>query len=473
MNDWVDAEQHVERAHEHYDAGRWDEAENELRRALSLNPYQAEWHFNLGLTLEAAGRPGPAADAFARAYQLHDETGDADAQSALYTAINRIRAGKPGEALEWLDKADRLDATNVEHTVYRIEALAAMNRHEDAEQAFYLAQQVDAEYPELYAAMAESLMSRGKHDKAVWCLREAARLDPSLPRVQARLAEAFAATGRLERARQLYLRELRKDPGDIDTLLDLGELLTDMRRPDEAAEKFRRVLELSPDHADAHFALGDLADRCKDLATALVHFDVVLRLDPTYPGARRRLADLLLSRSRDEDLPRARDLLRLELRASRDDAASFNVEDLEDLGHLLLDADLARDAVGVYRRVLERRAGSHTAHHHLSVALLKTGDVEAGMEQARQALIFEPRFVPAMHNLAVAHMRQRQWMRARYWVKRAARLDPEDVPIRRLRMRLHARWIAGLAMLVVRPALSLGRALWGVTLGRPRRLARA
>ena len=29
MNDWFEAEKHVERAHELYEAGRWDEAETE------------------------------------------------------------------------------------------------------------------------------------------------------------------------------------------------------------------------------------------------------------------------------------------------------------------------------------------------------------------------------------------------------------------------------------------------------------
>jgi len=35
MNEWFEAEQHVERAHELFEAGRLDEAEVELRAALS------------------------------------------------------------------------------------------------------------------------------------------------------------------------------------------------------------------------------------------------------------------------------------------------------------------------------------------------------------------------------------------------------------------------------------------------------
>ncbi|MCA9310693.1 MAG: tetratricopeptide repeat protein, partial [Phycisphaerales bacterium] len=70
MNDWFEAEQHYERAHEFYEAGRWDEAESELRQALALNPYRAEWHFNLALTLEAAGRFEAAIRALEDAHRL-------------------------------------------------------------------------------------------------------------------------------------------------------------------------------------------------------------------------------------------------------------------------------------------------------------------------------------------------------------------------------------------------------------------
>ena len=38
MNDWMDAEQRVERAHEFYESGRWEDALRELRAALEINP---------------------------------------------------------------------------------------------------------------------------------------------------------------------------------------------------------------------------------------------------------------------------------------------------------------------------------------------------------------------------------------------------------------------------------------------------
>ena len=96
MNDWSEAEQRVERAHEFFELGRWDDAESELREALSLNPYQPEWHFNLGLTLDAAGRFEQAAAAFDDAFE-HDQTNE---QAALMSAAALLRAGKAEAALE-------------------------------------------------------------------------------------------------------------------------------------------------------------------------------------------------------------------------------------------------------------------------------------------------------------------------------------------------------------------------------------
>src|SRR4051812_41815448 len=94
MNEWFDAEQHVERAHELYQAGRWEEAESELRQALSLNPQQAEWQFNLGLTLDAAGRHREAADVFRTACELDPE----DPQSAIMAGLSLIQGDRAQES---------------------------------------------------------------------------------------------------------------------------------------------------------------------------------------------------------------------------------------------------------------------------------------------------------------------------------------------------------------------------------------
>lgn len=465
VNDWVDAEQHVERAHELYERGRWSEAESELRSAIAVNPYQAEWHFNLGLTLEAAGRYAEAAAAFIEAAEL--QPGEWNA--SLSAAANLLEAGRAEDSLTWLDRASEAGADPTEADVHRIEALTELRRFEDAELVFYMAQQRGEDHPGLYAAMGDALVMHGDHDRALWCFREAARLDPELPQVYSRLARVHDALGRHERARQLYLRELRSDPGDIDTLLDIADLLRRMQRPAESSEKLRRVLELDPRCAEAHAALAELSELGGDHEAAIAQMDVAVRLDPAIPEGRLRLAVMLIARGREADAPRIRELLDAEIRAHAQ-APDPDAHSLSRLGEALLDAARPSDAARVFATLIELEPDRLDNRHLLSVALLEMGQLDAGMAQAREIIRRHPRSIEAMHNLALAHMRRGDWLRARYWVSQALQTDPEDAPIRRLRTRLRLRTGMILASAAARGLFALGRLLYGLVL-RPSRPA--
>ena len=430
MNEWSEAEKRVERAHELYEAGRWDEAERELRQALTLNPYKAEWHFNLGLTLEAAGRHADAMTAFEGAHRLDPS----DTQALMAMALNALRADQPGRALAWLDEALDVDSRLSEAYIHRIEAFTRLGRHEDAELSFYEALQLEddpQQSAQAYANMGEALMERSEHERAIYCFREAASLDPTLPRINGRLAQACAATGRHDRARKLFVSELRDNPGDPDTLLDFGDLLVDMHRYAEAGEKYRRVLELDPNHTDAHFARADLARRQHRYEQALSGYALVLKLDHLHPEASRRIASLLLGRG---ELARAIDHLRAELTRLRDRPRDFIDDDVRELGDLLLKARLPRQAVRVFRVLVDRRPQDADAWHALSVSQFESGRREEGLVSARHALKIRPVHVPALHNTAMALAEAREWTRASAFVKRALAIDPDDTLLRRLMM---------------------------------------
>ncbi len=444
MSDWTEAEKHVERAHEHYEAGRWGDAETELREALALNPYRAEWHFNLGLTLEAAGRYRDAVRAFRDAHELDP----ADYQTLIVLAVNSIRAEDANAACAWLELAESLDPDRADAFVYRIEAMGRLGRFDDAELAFYQALQLEGDHALAFSNMGECLLDRGENDRAVFCFREAASIDPGLPRVHARLAYAYAQTGRHERARQLYMRELRDNPGDIETLLDLGCLLMDMNRLAEAGEKFRRVLEIETDNPDAHFFLGEIAERQHRFDRATELYALVLGIEDDYPGARRRVARLELRRG---EVSEARRLLRRDLRQLRERPRDFTDEDLDELGQLLLDVRLPRDAQRVFRALTERRPEQASAWHSLALAQFNAGDRSGGIISTRRALRHDGRHVPALHNLALAMIQERQWGRARSIVRRALEVDPEDVMLRRLALTLKLHRAVTMARWVLRP----------------------
>ena len=444
MSSWFDAEDHADRALEMYERGRWAEAEAELRKALALNPDQAEWHFNLGLTLEAAQRDGEALSCYERSVSLMP--GQVDPLVAAGMVANRL--GEYERAIDWFAAALRLDSRCEAAYAHQIESYLRLGRHEEAETTFYLAQQaLEERSAHCLAMVAESLIARGHYGRAEWCLWEAIRIDASLPRLRARLGAVYSATGRARKALQLYLRDLRDDPGNIDTLLDYGEALLELGRLPEAAEKFRRVLELEPANVDAHFRLGQIALQAGRAEQAHLEFELVLKLDPQYPQIRSSLGSALLRRGRHED---ARHHLREEVAgldtAAQPDETAESI-DAARLGGLLLDAELFTEAAEVFERAVAEEGADADQWRRLALARYRSGDRGGGMAASRRALRLDRRCVISMHNLALAALEEGRLRTAAGWIARGLRADRHDEELRRLRLRL---WWARLVALVRR-----------------------
>lgn len=446
MSDWLDAERHADQALDWYERGRWAEAESELRKALALNPNQPEWHFNLGLTLEAVGRDAEALLCYERAAELLPDQVD----PALSAGIVANRLGEYDRAIEWFGQALQFDAQSDQAYAGLIEGHVRKRDHEEAETTFYLAQQALPEpSAHCFAAIAESLYIQGKFDRAGWCLREALRLEPNYPRLRGRLAAVLAATGKPHRALQMYLRELQDDPGNIETLHDYGDLLIDLGRLPEAAEKFRRILELEPANISAHHRLGEIALSAKRFERAHIEFELVYKLDGSFPGIRMKLAESLLGRRRVHEARRylieQLDLLRAE---KEDPATPDNPEsvaggrfggvsvDAAWLGTLLLKADLPREAARLFEEATEQSGESPELLRQLALAKFKAGDRDGGAAVSRRVIRLDPACVKSMHNLALAALEEDRLLTASGWINRGLRVDRHDDELRRLRIRV-------------------------------------
>jgi tetratricopeptide (TPR) repeat protein len=435
MTNWFDAEEHADRALEMYERGRWAEAEAELRKAIALNPDQPEWHFNLGLTLEASERDAEAMTCFEQAVELMP--GHLDPLLAAGIVANRL--GKFERAIELLQQALQVDTQCELAYAHQIESYVRLGRHEEAEVTFYLAQQaLEERSPHCLAMIAESLIQRRQYERAEWCLWQALRLEPMIPRLRARLGAVYAATKRPRRALQMFLRDLRDDPGNIDTLLEYGEALVELGRLPEAAEKFRRVLELEPANVDAHYRLGVIALAAARYEQAHLEFELVLKLDPQFPQIRSSLAEALLRRGRIEA---ACPYLRDEMDLLQGEQAEEVLVDLGRFGSLLLEAGMAAEAAEVFERAIGVNGESADVLRKLALARFQSGERDAGVAASRRVLRLDPRCVVSMHNLTLAALDQGRLRLAAGWIDRGLAIDKHDDGLRRLRMRLWLGWV--------------------------------
>jgi len=435
MSDWLDAEQRIERAQQFSESHRWEEALAELEAAIAINPNNALWHAQRGYLLEELDRDDDAAAAYKKSFDLDSS----DNEVALAYGASLARLGRLSAALEVLEVIAARDPKFEPAYCNRIRVNAELGRHEQAEEIFYLAQQINDECPDCFFHMGESLASRGEFDKAIYCWKRAAKLAPDYLGVNRRIGAAYRAKGQPELARDFLLRELREDAGNTDLLYDLAEMCWEAGDGPGAIAKLEHLLELEPEHEPGRILLGRVRLRTQDPEKALTEFQKLAEL----PADDRRKAEL--------DCLTGEAYLRLGRFAEAKSALSRGSDDpAADPRRLVLlgDANLAlnktTDAADCYRRILASESRNPFVHHRLAVCLLKMKLPEPALDHCKQSLDANPEFVQAMYHAALACTRLRRWGEAKDWCERAKRLAPTDDSIRHLQENLWKMRIRGL-----------------------------
>jgi tetratricopeptide (TPR) repeat protein len=430
MSDWDEAERCVERAHEFYERGKWEDALRELCAAIAINPYNASWHFNKGMMLDNLNRRKEAIEAYQQALKISPD----DIETLASLGIDFIHERRHEEAIRQFARIENLDAAYEPCYCYRIIAFSELGAHERAEEMFYLARQYKEKCPRCFYHMGGSLIARGQYEKSLWCFKQVLELDPQYPQVHARIAEAYWARGQLSDARSHFIEELRASPprpGSVETLINLGELLIEMKEDAAAGEKFRLVLEFEPEECTALFRLGELSARENDPETALLAFRRVIRNDKTFPAAHLRMAQIYNKRRENSE---AIFHANCELAQTQVDEDS-----LFELGVLFQELRQNQNAQIAFNRLLAMNPKHAEARHLLAVALLQEGRMDEGIEQCRQVLQIQPKFMLAMSNLALAYLRKKDFTRARYFLREALDIAPEDPLLKRLQGKIRRR----------------------------------
>lgn len=207
-----------------------------------------------------------------------------DLYKALDEASSRYDRGDYATALACAQLAARIDPSNVEAHHDRALALAALERWDEAKQAFTRALAIDPDDPETLAGAADLYINRlaPSHELTEIGLEYARRGSQTVGRRRAdrelasRLAvleaQALDDLGRSDEALPRAEAAVTLDPTSVDARYERAVILFHLCRFDRAKAAFLDVLKRAPDDPFVHLHLGLILEREGKIAEAETHF---------------------------------------------------------------------------------------------------------------------------------------------------------------------------------------------------------
>src|SRR6185437_13317385 len=209
--------------------------------AVALRPQSPGVHLNLGIVLQATGRPDEAMVEFQEAIRLKK-----DFVAAHYHLVNILH-----------DKG-RLDEAIAEYRAY--------------------------------------YKGYNPFTKDVSKYREAIRLKKGVAEAHNHLGNTLQATGRLDEAIAEYREAIRIKNDSAEEHTILGHILQGKGQLDEAITEHREAIRLKSDYAAPHACLGDILREKGQLDEAIAEYREVIRIKNDHPEAHINLGYILVQK---------------------------------------------------------------------------------------------------------------------------------------------------------------------------------
>ena len=361
-----------------------------IRRAIALDPCDAETRHNLATILQGAGRQEEAIAAYREAVRL-----DPERASALNSLGTLLQArGDLDEAVAAFRQALQIEAGSAIFKSNLGNALRARGENEEAIRACREAVRLDPGFAGARNNLGLALQSGKQRSEAIEAHREAVRLAPQESNFHYNLANALRANGQGDEAIAAYRETLRLEPGHADALNNCGIALQDKGRLEEAIGCYRQSLQLRPDSAKTWSNLGDALQGRGHLDEAIAACREALRIEPFLADAANKLGAAFESNGQ---LAEGITALQHALRLNPDFAEAHN-----NLGNCLKDQGDLDQAAESYRRAILAQPELAEAHNNLGNCFKDQGSLGLAIDSYRKAVLLDPEAANIHSNLVYA-----------------------------------------------------------------------
>jgi len=220
--------------------GALQEAVNELRRAVTIDPAFVEAHTNLGNFLAQTGSREEAMVYLRRALKI--EPGFINAHNTLGNIL--VDRGELDQAIEHFRNALRANPKSA-MTHYNLgRAFAKRGDSAEAITHYQLALEINPGDADGYNNLGLLLLSKGGLDRAMEQFRQALRVDPNHAKAYFNLGKAYARQERLDDAVLNFRQALRIEPAIPEIHENLARALARQGKTTEAFQEYQEALRL-------------------------------------------------------------------------------------------------------------------------------------------------------------------------------------------------------------------------------------
>ena len=261
--------------------GQYDEAVEQFKKALEIDPESANAYRGLGRAYFKSGDKQKASEAFHEALRLNPDSAETyyDLGTTRYESGDYAAAASAFEEAIRL-KADFFDALIVLGKAYQRSGLHSKSVDVLQKAALQQPQNMDAQ-----VLLGSALIQAGRPEKAIEVFHEAVLLSPESAFAYSNLAHAYQQTGKFAQAFDALQQALRISPSDPLAHNYLGQTYQSLGRQLEAVAAFKQAVALKPDYAEAHYNLGLLYFELGNRDQAQEEYNILSGFNSELAGA--------------------------------------------------------------------------------------------------------------------------------------------------------------------------------------------
>jgi tetratricopeptide (TPR) repeat protein len=442
-----------------FERGDVDAARASFRKALGLNPREAEAHMYLGLIADRAGDLEGAARHFGDAARLAPAT----APARNNYGVILLRLGRTREAAAEFEASLRADPQQPSALVNLAQIRFNSGTAADLRAAADLFARADRIEPDAEVARALTVIALRRGDPAAaaahyqtYAARSAAGGGASAGDARARveLGAALLEAGLLKEAEAEAAAAVRLDSSSVEAVMQLARvqlarkdirgagrtlegavargmesaalyaLLADVYEqaghPENAIPAMRLAIQREPQSEKYRFAYGLLLTNAYAPAAAVIRLEEALKTFPDSPRLWFALGLAHFKQGRDQDASNAFGrAAALDLKFAP--AYAY-------LGLLSQRKGEVAEALALYERALRLDPQLAVLHHLLAEALLQQPDADAARVEShlKRAAELDQTFVAPRLSLAKLYIRGERWADAVAELERVTALEPDS-----------------------------------------------